>query len=312
MGADTAQAIDGRVVKVRMPEAPHARVAFMADIENLQVERATPAAKVVINARTGSVVMNKAVTLAACAVAHGSLSVTISTTPTVSQPNPLAAGQTTVTEKSDITIKQEPGALDRAVRRHQPGRGGQGAEFARRDAAGSAGDPAGDQVGRRAERRSGGDLMKLARISDPARAARHAAAAGTAPAALAGDVRSTGALKSAAGRDPKGAIKDAARQFEALFMQELMKSMRQATLATGMLDNDASRMGTEMLDQQFATQMTGMPGGLAAAIARQLERQLGGARAEPTPPPARAGGRRATTSRRPRNWRAPRPPPAPA
>jgi flagellar P-ring protein FlgI len=111
MGADTAQAIDGRVVRVRMPESPHARVAFMADIENLQVERATPSAKVVINARTGSVVMNKAVTLAACAVAHGSLSVTISTTPTVSQPNPLAAGQTVVTEKSDITIKQEPGAL---------------------------------------------------------------------------------------------------------------------------------------------------------------------------------------------------------
>jgi flagellar P-ring protein precursor FlgI len=72
---------------------------------------ATPAARVVINARTGSVVMNQAVTLAACAVAHGSLSVTISSTPVVSQPNALSNGQTVVTEKADISIRQEPGSL---------------------------------------------------------------------------------------------------------------------------------------------------------------------------------------------------------
>ena len=80
------------------------RVAFMADIENLPVQLAKPAAKVILNARTGSVVMNEAVTLGACAVAHGNLSVTISTTPTVSQPGPLANGRTVVTEKSDISI----------------------------------------------------------------------------------------------------------------------------------------------------------------------------------------------------------------
>ena len=111
MGDGVAEAVDGRVVRVRMPEAASARVAFMADIENLEIKRAAPAAKVVINARSGSVVMNKAVTLASCAVAHGSLSVTISTTPMVSQPNALASGQTAVVEKSDITIKHEPGAL---------------------------------------------------------------------------------------------------------------------------------------------------------------------------------------------------------
>ena len=111
MGAGTAQAVDGRVVRVRTPTDPDARVSFMADIENLQIERAEPAAKVVINARTGSIVMNQAVTLAACAVAHGSLSVTISSTPMVSQPNALATGQTQVVEKADITIKSEPGAL---------------------------------------------------------------------------------------------------------------------------------------------------------------------------------------------------------
>ena len=111
MGEGLAQALDGRVVRVRMPTTPDERVSFMADIENLQIERASPAARVVINARTGSVVMNNAVTLSACAVAHGSLSVTINSTPVVSQPNALAGGQTVVREKADISIKQEPGAL---------------------------------------------------------------------------------------------------------------------------------------------------------------------------------------------------------
>ncbi len=111
MGEGLAQALDGRVVRVRMPATPDERVSFMADIENLQIERASPAARVVINARTGSVVMNNAVTLSACAVAHGSLSVTINSTPVVSQPNALAGGQTVVREKADISIKQEPGAL---------------------------------------------------------------------------------------------------------------------------------------------------------------------------------------------------------
>lgn len=111
MGSGIALAVDGRVVKVRMPSESDARVAFMADIENLPVELASPAAKVVINARTGSVVMNQAVTLSACAVAHGSLSVTINSTPVVSQPAPLSQGQTVVSEKADITIRQEPGTL---------------------------------------------------------------------------------------------------------------------------------------------------------------------------------------------------------
>jgi flagellar P-ring protein precursor FlgI len=112
MGPNIAYAVDGRVVRVRMPEAAGSRVSFMADIENLDIAIASPAARVVINARTGSVVMNQAVTLASCAVAHGSLSVTISTTPQVSQPNLLSTGgQTVVTEKSDISITQQAGSL---------------------------------------------------------------------------------------------------------------------------------------------------------------------------------------------------------
>jgi flagellar P-ring protein FlgI len=110
-GAGTAQALDGRVVRVRMPADANGRVAFLADIENLELALGKPAAKVVLNARTGSVVMNEAVTLSACAVAHGSLSVTISSTPMVSQPNPLGRGETVVAERADISIAQQTGSI---------------------------------------------------------------------------------------------------------------------------------------------------------------------------------------------------------
>jgi peptidoglycan hydrolase FlgJ len=95
---------------------------------------------------------------------------------------------------------------------------------------------------------------------------------------LATDTHGIDALRSRAATDPKAAIKDAAKQFEALFMQELMKSMRaaQQSMSTGMFDNAGTQMGTDMLDQQFATKMTGLPGGLSDVIARQLERQMGG------------------------------------
>jgi flagellar P-ring protein FlgI len=110
-GNGTAEAISGRSVAVNLPMQPGERVAFMADLENLTIDRAAPSAKVVINARTGSVVLNQAVTVGACAVAHGNLSVTISSTPIISQPNPMSQGQTVVAQKSSIQINQEPGAL---------------------------------------------------------------------------------------------------------------------------------------------------------------------------------------------------------
>lgn len=82
-------------------------------------------------------------------------------------------------------------------------------------------------------------------------------------------------LRASANKDPKGAIKEVAKQFEALFMQELMKSMRATTMKDDMLASNGGEMMTGMLDQQYATSMTGQPGGLADAIARQLERQMG-------------------------------------
>lgn len=97
----------------------------------------------------------------------------------------------------------------------------------------------------------------------------------TTPMRLAGDAQSLAALRTQASADPKAAVREAARQFEALFMQEVMKSMRAATLQSGLLDNEGSKLGTDMLDQQMATQLTGLPGGLSEAITRQLQRQLG-------------------------------------
>jgi flagellar P-ring protein FlgI len=110
-GAGVARALDGRVIKVRAPTDSNARVDFLADLENLDINLAAPAAKIVMNARTGSIVMNQAVTLAPCAVAHGSLSVTINSNPQVSQPAPNSGGQTVVTDKTDIAISSQSGSL---------------------------------------------------------------------------------------------------------------------------------------------------------------------------------------------------------
>jgi flagellar protein FlgJ len=118
---------------------------------------------------------------------------------------------------------------------------------------------------------------------------------------LATDTHGIDALRARAASDPKAAIKEAARQFEALFMQELMKSMRQAqqSMASGMFDNAGSQMGTEMLDTQFATKMTGLPGGLSEVIARQLERQMG----KDAPTPARSAAALAPTPTLPQGGR---------
>ncbi|MBI2307808.1 MAG: flagellar basal body P-ring protein FlgI [Rhodocyclales bacterium] len=106
-----AEALDGRQVRVLAPDAPDARVSFIGRIENLEVRPMQTVAKVIVNPRTGSVVMNQAVTIDNCAVAHGNLSVTVSSDPSVSQPAPFSAGQTVVTNQTDIQIKQDAGAL---------------------------------------------------------------------------------------------------------------------------------------------------------------------------------------------------------
>lgn len=111
LGQGIAMALDGRTVQVRAPQQPGARVGFIAQLEELQLENTLPSAKVVINARTGSIVMNQAVTLGPCAIAHGNLAITISSTPVISQPSPFSQGQTVVAEKAAIQVTQEPGKV---------------------------------------------------------------------------------------------------------------------------------------------------------------------------------------------------------
>ena len=110
-GNGIAQALDGRTVRVQAPQVPNERVNFIAEMEELAIENSIAAAKVIINSRTGSIVLNQAVTLGPCAIAHGNLSISISSTPVVSQPAPFSQGQTVVSEKASIEIKQEPGKL---------------------------------------------------------------------------------------------------------------------------------------------------------------------------------------------------------
>lgn len=111
MGDGVASAVDGRTVRLLAPPDAHSRVSFIAEIEDIPLEVPVPVAKVIVNPRTGSIVMNQAVTLGPCAVAHGNLSVTISSTPMVSQPNPFSGGQTVVAEKADIQISQASGSV---------------------------------------------------------------------------------------------------------------------------------------------------------------------------------------------------------
>ncbi len=111
VGVGSASAVDGRRIRVRAPVDPDLRVAFLGRIENIEVQAQQLAAKVIVNGRTGSVVMNQSVTIDTCAVAHGGLSVTVSSEQQVSQPAPLSGGQTVVTERADIQIAQQAGSL---------------------------------------------------------------------------------------------------------------------------------------------------------------------------------------------------------
>lgn len=93
--------------------------------------------------------------------------------------------------------------------------------------------------------------------------------------ALAVDGRSLNALKAQAGKKDGNATREAAKQFESLFMREMIKSMREATMKSGLLEGAEGNLASDMLDQQLSVQMAGLPGGLTEAIQRQLARQMG-------------------------------------
>ena len=111
IGANTAAAQDGRVVRVKAPRDSNQRVTFLATVENLPITPGDSAAKVILNARTGSIVMNKLVMVDACAIAHGNLTVTISNETEVSQPDPLSQGQTVAVQQPKVEIQSDKTGL---------------------------------------------------------------------------------------------------------------------------------------------------------------------------------------------------------
>jgi flagellar P-ring protein precursor FlgI len=108
----SAVAVDGRVVQVKAPADTSQRIMFISQIESMDVVPAKATAKVIVNSRTGSIVMNQSVTLETSAIAHGNLSIIINTEPVISQPGPFAQrGETVVTQRSQVEIRTDEGNL---------------------------------------------------------------------------------------------------------------------------------------------------------------------------------------------------------
>lgn len=113
-GVGTALPLDARTVQLRVPLGKSEQVRFLADVQNLEVKRVIADAKVIINARTGSVVMNRDVVLGSCAIAQGNLSVTVDSQVNVSQPNtPFAGGSTVVSRNTSVNVNEKGGSLQK-------------------------------------------------------------------------------------------------------------------------------------------------------------------------------------------------------
>jgi flagellar P-ring protein precursor FlgI len=110
-GPGVATALDGRVIRVRVPSSSDQRVSFLGILENMDVKPAEAAAKIILNARTGSVVMNRSVTLDPCAISHGNLSVSIGADTQVSQPASGSRGATVVTQTPQVSVKKDAGKV---------------------------------------------------------------------------------------------------------------------------------------------------------------------------------------------------------
>lgn len=113
LGPDMAYAHDATSVSVRAPRDPSQRVSFLSVLENIEVDPAEEAAKVVINSRTGTIVVGQNVHVSPAAVTHGNLTVTIQENPEVQQPAPFSQGQTAVEPDSQIAVSQEPARMFR-------------------------------------------------------------------------------------------------------------------------------------------------------------------------------------------------------
>lgn len=107
LGEGSANALDAVSIQVSAPADLQTRVAFMSELENLQVDQAIAVARVIVNSRTGTIVIGEQVRVSPAAVTHGSLTVTISESLQVSQPNAFGDGNTVVVPQSDVGVTQE-------------------------------------------------------------------------------------------------------------------------------------------------------------------------------------------------------------
>lgn len=108
LGPGVARSMDATSITVTAPRDPSQRVTYLSVLENLQVDPAEPSARVIINSRTGTIVIGANVKVSPAAVSHGNLTVTIAESVDVSQPNAFAGGRTTVTNSSQVDVNQEP------------------------------------------------------------------------------------------------------------------------------------------------------------------------------------------------------------
>ena len=107
LGPSTAYAVDATSIRVSAPRDPSQRVSFLSMVENLDVKQGEAKAKIIINSRTGTIVIGKHVKISPVAVTHGSLTVTVKENLEVNQPGALAGGETAVIPKTEINIDEE-------------------------------------------------------------------------------------------------------------------------------------------------------------------------------------------------------------
>ena len=234
-GAGAARAVDGVSVAVQAPQGADVRATLMSSIENLQVTAAEAPAKVIVNARTGTVVINSAVRVSPAAVTHGKLTVRIDENQRISQPAPLSQGRTAVEQQSSVGVEEEkkpmfllePGPkladVVKAVNAigASPGRSGR--------------HPRGAEGSGRAQGRV--DRAVTAPIvSNPV-------------ASVGGVSVDTSRLATSDNLDKAG------QQFEAIFINMMLKSMRSAKLGEGLFDNQASQQFRDMQDGKLAESM---------------------------------------------------------
>jgi flagellar P-ring protein precursor FlgI len=111
LGADTAQAMDGVSVRVAAPADPNQRIAYLSTLEQIEIQPGDAPARVIVNSRTGTVVIGSHVHVMPAAVSHGSLTVTITERTAVSQPNEFSRGETVAVPESNVSVDQPPARM---------------------------------------------------------------------------------------------------------------------------------------------------------------------------------------------------------